>query len=303
MRGLALRARLLVAAPALALLGAPCEQSPDVDDNGFVDEADLAIVQQCFGEQAPFSADCAAADVIADGRIDVLDASRVASALAPPIVPDVTGLERSEAHHALVAAGLQLGAVTETPHLLVPSGSVIGPTPRAGTEMPAGAPVDLLLSAPVPPEMAALDGAWQGYWALTTTTRDPASGEVVAIEIDEAELCAGDPLGISLLPPEASCTVLADAATLSFACSAQRTVPSCTFDLQASFELVRDGDTLSGTGGFSLGGCAGILEPVDENVEVSGTRISATVTSCSGDGVAVSQKLVRSPLLMERLQP
>lgn len=299
---LARTAALLVALGALGSMCAP-DPSPDVNGDGVVNFNDLAFVQGCFGEGAPFSGGCAAADVVADGRIDVLDASRVASELAAPFVPDVVGLPLAEAQRELVAAGYPLGAVSEVPHLAVPSGAVIGSTPRSGTELPGGTPVDVVVSAPVPPESTTLPAGWHGTWAFTTTTRDAATGQELVVETDEVELCAGAPLGLSLVPAEATCQGEADADALSFTCAAARTLPACTFDLEADFTLLRSGDTVTGSGGFALGACADLFEAVAEELEIVGSRTSAVAPGCSGPAVAVSQKLARHPALLEGLRP
>jgi len=292
---------------SLCALGAPCALPPaDVDGDGSVTLADLAIVQGCLGEAAPFSTGCEAADVVADGRIDVYDASRVASQLVTPAVPDVVGLSLAQAETDLVAVGLRLGTVTETPHLLVPSGAVIGATPVAGTPAAAGTPIDLLVSAPVPSETSVLGPGWQGTWAISTLYLDPQTAARRAIETGTVELCAGDPLGLSLVPASASCLGQADDAAASFTCTSSTTILGCTVELDVDFALDRNGDTFSGTGGFSLGGpasCPGVLDPDDEDVQILATRTTLAAPSCAGATVAVSQKLVRHPRLMEGLRP
>lgn len=71
-------------------------------------------------------------------------------AVAPPptvAVPALLGRPRAEAEAALKAAGLALGALSEKP--AGKPGLVLAQAPQAGTEVPPGSPVSLVLSAPV----------------------------------------------------------------------------------------------------------------------------------------------------------
>jgi hypothetical protein len=296
---------------AMSLLGvivmAPtCAPEADVDGSGVVDLADLEIVQGCFGTSAPLPAGCVAADVNGDGRVDILDASIVASSLVEPTVPFVAGLTPAEAQQEFVARGLALGTTSEVPHLLTPPGFAIGQTPAGGSSLAAGSPVDVLVSAPAPAEATALPPIWQGTWEVTTTFTSRETGALFGVERAVVELCAGDPLGLAMVPSEALCTGSVDDTDLAFACEAQRSVASCTIDLTTHFEVHRTGPTLSGAGRYTFGGtggCAGIVAPADENVQLAATRISTAVASCGGPLASVSQKLVRQPNLAGALAP
>ena len=61
-------------------------------------------------------------------------------------VPLLAGQTRDEARDTLVAAGLQLGLVSQEPSDQ-PQGTVIRSTPAAGTTVRAGSQVDIVLSA------------------------------------------------------------------------------------------------------------------------------------------------------------
>jgi hypothetical protein len=302
-RRASLAALLLFGVCAMALVCAP---QADVDGDGVVDMADLEIVQGCFGMRPPLPAGCDAADVNGDGRVDILDASIVSSLLVEPTVPFVAGLTPSEAQQELVARGLALGATSEVAHLLTPPGFVIGQRPAGGTSLAAGSPVEVVLSAPAPAEPTALPPIWQGTWEVTTTFTSRETGALFGVERTVVELCAGDPLGLSMVPSEAQCTGSVSDTELAFACEAQRSVATCTIDLTTHFEVQRTGPTLSGAGRYTLagtGGCAGIVAPADENVQLEATRISTAVESCGGPVASVSQKLVRQPNLAGALAP
>lgn len=82
--------------------------------------------------------------------------------LGPPIpTPNVTGLTRAEGEAALLAAELVVGDITEQSDANVPQGSIIGQDPAAGTNVPAGTPVDLVVSSGPPPAVVVPDVSGQ----------------------------------------------------------------------------------------------------------------------------------------------
>lgn len=73
---------------------------------------------------------------------------------APPAdVPDLTGLELAEAEAAILQADLAVGTTAEVHDASAPLGAVISQDPAAGTSVPQGTPVSLVISKgpePVP---------------------------------------------------------------------------------------------------------------------------------------------------------
>ena len=69
----------------------------------------------------------------------------------PIPVPDVVGQTQWAAAAAIVDAGVTVGTVSQAYSATVPAGSVISQTPPAGTEVPPGTPVDLVVSKGVQP--------------------------------------------------------------------------------------------------------------------------------------------------------
>jgi beta-lactam-binding protein with PASTA domain len=61
-------------------------------------------------------------------------------------VPNVVGLTQSSAQEAVTAAGLTMGVITQAYSVTVPAGSVISQNPAAGTSVPPGSAVDLVVS-------------------------------------------------------------------------------------------------------------------------------------------------------------
>ena len=64
-----------------------------------------------------------------------------------PSVPNVVNLAQAVATSAIVNAGLSVGNITSAPSGSVPAGSVISQNPAAGTSVPIGLPVDLVVSS------------------------------------------------------------------------------------------------------------------------------------------------------------
>ncbi|MBZ5558675.1 MAG: PASTA domain-containing protein [Acidobacteriia bacterium] len=62
------------------------------------------------------------------------------------IVPDVTGTTQADAQAALIAAQLVLGVVTTENNNTVPAGEVIRQSPAAGSSVPTGSAVDIVIS-------------------------------------------------------------------------------------------------------------------------------------------------------------
>jgi hypothetical protein len=67
-------------------------------------------------------------------------------------VPDVVGLAQAAAETAITGAGLDVGTVTTENSDTVAAGDVISQDPVAGTSVPVGSAVDLVVSSgPAPP--------------------------------------------------------------------------------------------------------------------------------------------------------
>ena len=65
---------------------------------------------------------------------------------APVTVPNLVGLERQDAQNSLGGANLTLGTITEEETTRFPAGKVARQDPPAGTRLPQGSPVNLLVS-------------------------------------------------------------------------------------------------------------------------------------------------------------
>jgi beta-lactam-binding protein with PASTA domain len=65
-------------------------------------------------------------------------------------VPDVTGIDETQAYGRIQNAGLTLGKVTRAPDAKVPLGQIVSQTPSGGLSVPKGSPVDLTVSTGAP---------------------------------------------------------------------------------------------------------------------------------------------------------
>ncbi len=71
----------------------------------------------------------------------------------PVTVPNLLGVPRSQAEAAITGAGLVVGTVTEVHSDSVAAGAILSQDPQAGTELPPGSAVNLVVSiGPVPAE-------------------------------------------------------------------------------------------------------------------------------------------------------
>lgn len=61
-------------------------------------------------------------------------------------VPNVVGMPKDDAQAAITGARLEVGTISFQPHKTVPAGHVISQDPAAGTKVPPGTPVHLVVS-------------------------------------------------------------------------------------------------------------------------------------------------------------
>ena len=89
-----------------------------------------------------------AQDPVADSEVDIGSAVDLTVSLGTKyaVVPDVVGMTQANATTAITAAGLVVGVVTEEFSDTVLSGNVISSNPDAGSVVPAGSQVDLIVS-------------------------------------------------------------------------------------------------------------------------------------------------------------
>lgn len=133
----------------------------------------------------------------AAGNTAVATVVVVVSNPVPPVsVPNVIGLSQSAATSALTNAGLSAGAIGSAPNESVPVGVVLTQSPGAGTEVPAGSAVDLIVSAGVTvPDVV---GQTQ---AAATTTITSVPGLVMGAITSASSTTVAAGLVISQNPP------------------------------------------------------------------------------------------------------
>ena len=224
------------------------------------------------------------------------------------LVPPVEGLDQTSAEAAIVAAGLTVGAVDEEFRVSLPTGQVRKQVPSSGYPVIPGSPVDLLVVAE-PPAGVVIPDAWAGEWGLEITWRDAATGNVDAAVNDVDNVCPGDPFGIAAVEatgandPEVdfvSCTATATDDRIEASCSGQITNGLCTFSVDATVELDRNGDQISGTGSWTAPDfCGTPLASFGQTIEIEGNRSGRDPTAkCASDPPSsFLQKFLTNPLL------
>lgn len=105
----------------------------------------------------------------------------------PAAVPGLVGLTRADAESALASATLTPGAVTESYNATAPAGTVLSQDPVAGTSVPEGTPVGLVISkgpqpVPVPTATGKMDAdaiaaLEQAGFVVKRTEKDDAAAK------------------------------------------------------------------------------------------------------------------------------
>jgi len=114
-------------------------------------------------------------------------------------VPTVTGISQASAQSAITAAGLTDGAISQSFSNTVAAGNVMSQNPTAGTSVPSGSPVDLVISLGIRGDLN-VDGIvnlvdielMSGDWLSGPSIADiePASGDGVVDFLDFAVIAA-----------------------------------------------------------------------------------------------------------------
>jgi probable HAF family extracellular repeat protein len=105
------------------------------------------------------------------------------------MVPNVVGVTQAVATTLITTPGLVVGSVTTQPSGTVPSGSVLSQSPAAGTGVPSGGPVNLVVSSG-PPTISIVLGGGPVYtnsatgWSVTVPLKN--TGNVTAQTVQES---------------------------------------------------------------------------------------------------------------------
>ncbi|MEM6818361.1 MAG: PASTA domain-containing protein [Pseudomonadota bacterium] len=123
-------------------------------------------------------------------------------------VPNVAGLSEADARDAILMAGLTIGNVTGEASDVVPVGNVIRTDPLVGTEITAGAPVDIIVSLGpanvAVPDVTNLTSAAAGQALIDAGL---IVGDVtfeVSVDVPAGSIISQDPAAATLVPAGAA---------------------------------------------------------------------------------------------------
>lgn len=134
---------------------------------------------------------------------------------APIPAPSVVGLTEAAAQSAITGVGLTVGAITTAYSDTVPTGSVIAQNPTAGTQMTAGASINLVVSeGPTPIPVPAVTGLSQSAAQSAIGSAGLSLGSIITQY--SAAVAAGDVIsqspsaGVEVAPGSAVALVVSD---------------------------------------------------------------------------------------------
>jgi len=247
------------------------------------------------------------------GGAYVLEGSAVdfAVSLGPAmvIVPQLINLSLPEAEAAILGANLSLGNILEEYWFTVPTGLVLRQNPLSETNVEPGSAVDLVVTRqpPAGPEEI-IPASWEGLWEVTINYMDMTSNNLIAVEDVSGAICTGDPIGILLVETilgsspdvnQADCTGSASENSIDLSCSSQVTVEGCIVDGIFQFQLNISGDSLAGTGSWSVNNSCSLPLPSEGQTFIfSGVRLTTDPEAvCASSVSSFFQKFMKHPFL------
>ena len=280
--------------------GDACECG-DANLDGRASTLDARLIQRCAAGELPRESCGDQCDVTGDGVCTTVDSrliQRHASGQLPadvlrcerrPLmeIPRLLGRTETEAVSDLADAGFKPGTVGTEPSAFHRSGSVLEQRvagiglPAIGS-WPAGARVDVALSAPPPANAIVLPPVWAGLWEWDLRHFDGETNALRAqTRFDEA-VCAGDSLGLWSAEDPFECVGSADAGRVLFSCSAEVVIDACTVTFRADGHATLAEDTIDGVAqwGETATGACPPTPPTNEVLELRATRVETNPPSC-----------------------
>ena len=146
--------------------------------------------------------------------------------------------------------------------------------------------------------------AWAGTWSVTTTFRDPDSGEARGTDIATGVIRPDEAFGLFPAAEITRCGIRTSADAMELACSFKVDALGCRVDGTGRLSLGLDGDTLSGRGSWSGTSSAGCPQagPFAEGIEVTGTRLDHDVTSPFPTGASLLAKFISHVAVLPYLE-
>ncbi len=118
---------------------------------------------------------------------------------------------------------------------------------------------------------------WEGIWEFDIEFLSCATGAIVMTESLTDTLCAGDTLGLNLVPLLDECPGYIEGDSLVFSAEQTNSESGCTIEISLSFGALRDGDTITGSGEWtatSTGAC-GVWTDLNhcQEIALTATRV------------------------------
>jgi hypothetical protein len=257
----------------IEVISPPC-YTYDLDCDGDVDIVDVMLVASRWNTSLGDPNYDAQYDLDGDGDIDIVDVMKIA-------------VEFSEEYA-----------------LLLPTGYVVSQNPAPGTEVAGGSAVELVLVKAPPAGVGEVIGdTWAGEWRITITSMNTADNTIVSADQFTVPMCAGDPIGWTLLELVADespdidyrdCSGLAVDNHIETSCVSHVIHEICTADVAVQFDMDLHGNTLIGTGSWTSSvDCVLPFAGNGESFVLLGKRQNMTPpVECASPASSLMQKLM-----------
>jgi hypothetical protein len=288
----------------IEVISPPC-YTYDLDCDGDVDIVDVMLVASRWNTSLGDPNYDAQYDLDGDGDIDIVDVMKIAVEWGwIPTVPTLFGLTQAEAEAAIAQEGLSVGVISEEYALLLPTGYVVSQNPAPGTEVAGGSAVELVLVKAPPAGVGEVIGdTWAGEWRITITSMNTADNTIVSADQFTVPMCAGDPIGWTLLELVADespdidyrdCSGLAVDNHIETSCVSHVIHEICTADVAVQFDMDLHGNTLIGTGSWTSSvDCVLPFAGNGESFVLLGKRQNMTPpVECASPASSLMQKLM-----------
>ncbi|MGR9053281.1 MAG: PASTA domain-containing protein [Gammaproteobacteria bacterium] len=227
-------------------------------------------------------------------------------------VPNLYGLDLSEAQQKIEEAGLRLGEVFERYRVFTKTDKVLNQSPAPDTAVSNGAPVDLLtVQAPPIDPTDTIPDSWSGQWKITTVYRDAETNYINHATENLDDICPDDQFGLALVKEIANeqagnvtldeCVGNVQENNIHAHCGAQIHVEGCSANVAMSIDMVLlDNARIEGIGSWISSDTCGLALPSQgQTIRMAGIRVEPPKTppACSPPNTFIT-KFLFNPLFV-----